>query len=1764
MNADGLPDLVIANQNPWLVYLNTGVGFDASPLVFQVPPDWQTVQGIPQPAQFDGLLTDFNGDGLPDYLRMKQGWGYLADIDPHCLLETTPNYVPHSSGAITFFHNCLFVYFNTGKGFEPVAKRIAIAPYLGEPGNPNQDVHETQVDIVDVNGDGLPDLVQRQRWNDATQAYDDHWGVQLNVGGDLEPLAVSTNTAIVSTNFQEGVQSWGYAPRSWVGGQGSIRTTRNRRAIVDLVDLDGDGILDRVVAGTTGHENPAPTNWNVWRNRAGAYDVAGTEPSQRPNLMTMMSNGFGGTNTIAYRPSTAYDNTGGDQQSDLPFVAWVVEKTRMSDGQCAAPAGDVFDPATNPCIASGNERVVKFRYRDGRFDSAMREFRGFREVERIVEEARRDSSGAAVDDPDNSTFFVYGQDTSTVGRLLSREVLAGAPCAAANPEPDCSVPTLIYREQNLWSTAPIGTGRTQVWLAQTDSHTLAESGFPQFLSVANEPPDAYGNILQTTKSGVWAPDLVTMRTEFALPDSGGGPQVFNRPKHTRTWDASGTLEEQWFYYDGFTSDGDNGRVGAGNVRRIKSRLDASTPNGPETWTWYDAHGNITRVRDANLRDTYTDYDTYQLHPVRTRNHLGHQNQAVTEIDYRWGTPTKVTDANGAVSRATYDNLGRLLCRARPGETIESCPIAYEYKFASGAGALSWMKVTEKQDPKPPAGCGGTATPRPPLWTQYFVDALGRPRHTDTFRIVDDGVATVRTNQTEYDAAGRVIAVRNPHIAGSPPAPSDAERHDYRMEPAMPSRVDPLGRPHRVTHADGTFRTFEYRGNATRTTNEAGTLSESIIDPLGRTVEERVYNSGALYAATFHTYDGAGRLLTTSQYGHSAAKVMVYDSLGRKIEMHDPDSGTWRYGYDAVGNLIWQDDPKPGQHVQLCYDALHRPVRRCVWPDDAPQSHTCAAACPATPERAVYAYDGDDGWAVANSVGRLTRVVDGSGQHDMVAYDARGRVTKERKSVVADGIERHAVFQYAYDTNDRVTLVTYPDGEQVRHEYDDSGQPQVVRSLDRFYVINASYDHFGRLKRVQHGNDVVDAWTYGGASQQHRLATLTTRLPTAPTPYLDLQYQQYDARGLLTQLRDLRDLTNARSNSADYTYDHMGRLTLFDSAVAGADRTYAYDALGNITRHGDQFFAYAAAKPHQISQVHLGSPTGPHTPVTHDENGNRAGKAGQSYMFTADDRVRTITAGGQVTEFLYDHAGRQVARLLGAGVPTVTRYYSPLAETTDAVLTKWYFLGGRRIAMRQTANTAWETAASGQDLFRFASIGATRPALVLLVSRDAGLVIGAAGVLLLGALWWLPSRRRAAGMGWAPRRGQAVVLALLWGAATFPWPLIVRPDAAEAQTDVIRHYHLDHLGSTQVITSATGALLEQLRYSAYGEVRGRWDANNQSLAVSHTGRHEFTGYETHLDSGLQYAGARFYDPAMGSFLTHDPMAQFPNPYTYVHWDPVNSTDPTGAFEAGSILLLTFMIGGIVASAVQSALNGASAQQAIESSLVGFMSGLTFQGGVIGPIAEAFAAAAPYLTAAQIAYGGYSTVEGFRSGQYVQAAFGAVVLAYGVIDAIADTTTNSNLSHQEQIQLSAADFDQRFRLDGRTIGGWEAVSSGTLSLCNEAQCGVQAGARAVQKLAQLSSSFPGLQKYLGEGTLMALARESSAIQVVLPTRAEPFIGFISRFGTVEYKAGGIRLFKLLDGAFTANYYPRSSGNLPSLAIYKANELVVKIRFFEWLDT
>lgn len=100
---------------------------------------------------------------------------------------------------------------------------------------------------------------------------------------------------------------------------------------------------------------------------------------------------------------------------------------------------------------------------------------------------------------------------------------------------------------------------------------------------------------------------------------------------------------------------------------------------------------------------------------------------------------------------------------------------------------------------------------------------------------------------------------------------------------------------------------------------------------------------------------------------------------------------------------------------------------------------------------------------------------------------------------------------------------------------------------------------------------------------------------------------------------------------------------------------------------------------------------------------------------------------------------------------------------------------------------------------------------------------------------------------------------------------------------------DHLGSTSLTTNASGAVISELRYTPWGEVR------TQSGVT--TTNYTYTGqYSNTADFGLMFYNARWYDPALGRFASADSIlpagAQGYDRYAYVNNNPVKYTDPTG--------------------------------------------------------------------------------------------------------------------------------------------------------------------------------------------------------------------------------------------------------------------------------
>jgi len=109
-------------------------------------------------------------------------------------------------------------------------------------------------------------------------------------------------------------------------------------------------------------------------------------------------------------------------------------------------------------------------------------------------------------------------------------------------------------------------------------------------------------------------------------------------------------------------------------------------------------------------------------------------------------------------------------------------------------------------------------------------------------------------------------------------------------------------------------------------------------------------------------------------------------------------------------------------------------------------------------------------------------------------------------------------------------------------------------------------------------------------------------------------------------------------------------------------------------------------------------------------------------------------------------------------------------------------------------------------------------------------------------------------------------------------------------ETITYYHTDSLGSPVAGTDANGALLWKEDYKPYGE-------RIRKQVESEKNTRWYTGHPEDKETGLTYAGARFYDSVTGRFLAIDPVGfngsiNMFNRYAYANNNPYKYLDPDG--------------------------------------------------------------------------------------------------------------------------------------------------------------------------------------------------------------------------------------------------------------------------------
>ncbi len=166
--------------------------------------------------------------------------------------------------------------------------------------------------------------------------------------------------------------------------------------------------------------------------------------------------------------------------------------------------------------------------------------------------------------------------------------------------------------------------------------------------------------------------------------------------------------------------------------------------------------------------------------------------------------------------------------------------------------------------------------------------------------------------------------------------------------------------------------------------------------------------------------------------------------------------------------------------------------------------------------------------------------------------------------------------------------------------------------------------------------------------------------------------------------------------------------------------------------------------------------------------------------------------------------------------------------------------------------------------------------------------------------------------------------------------------AVVSNNVTYYYHNDHLGSSAVMTDATGTVVEKTEYMPFGAVR------------EHTGNsvtnYKYTGQELDPESGLYYYKSRYYDNVLARFISPDSIysdlyiPQELNGYAYCANNPINNVDPDG--HSIESIIVTAVVCAVISAVTAGHASGGDSSAVFKGAIVGGVSGAVF-GALGGP-------------------------------------------------------------------------------------------------------------------------------------------------------------------------------------------------------------------------
>ena len=1394
--------------------------------------------------------TDLNGDGLPDMLfgdKVKFGLGY--------------DFTNEESSGVTSLESSENSTWGAGLG---TSIEVLGNADISFGVNGTKTTTKYNVSFIDVNGDGLPDMVTRNA---------DKFTIMLNTGSGFIPYSEEQqgrfNESLATSVSQYGNFSVSIPIqilflklrfttkfiKSWSSGVS--------RTSAALRDIDGDGRPDLIISD-------GGKQLIVYRNLTG-----------RTNMLRSVTLPFGGHININYEQTTP--------SYDLPGRRWVMSSVETTGGY-----------KENGAVRSRNT----FEYSGGYRDRRERDFYGFKQVRTNqidTENGDRVYRYSVQTYGKNRDYYTHGLVTSEYLYTAEGKKLQGSLY-------DYDLKTLAVGHN---------TADAVVFPALK---TLVQSNFDvnsgDSLAVAvNNTYDDYGN-LQGYKETTTDYSLEANINYHKIADK----YIVGVPSHITVSSGGKTYRERSTKVDGngeiteiMLHNGDKPSVynmtydGYGNITRMTKPENYNHQRMFYAYTYDDRyHSLVTSVKDAYGYSSSTAYDGLWNAPSVTTDLNGQKMEYTYDALGRQMTiraPYEIESGQPFTIRFEY------FPAERKAHTIH---YSKEGNIDTYTFADSLMRAVQTKQTGV-VWSGGSNQKVSIVSGRAVIDAFGR--NITAYYPMTESYGNIGTYnhatgdlqaKTEYDAHDRTTSVT---LADGSVTRTAYSIGSHDGEPMLQTTVtDALGRHaesytdakgrnrETVQHARGEDITVKYSydpvGQVMTVQHPNGRETKYAYDLLGRKLMVNHPDAGE----TDMTYDAAGNLLTklTAELRKSISDKgyisYTYD-FERLHEVLYPENlfnrVTYTYGkagdkYNRAGRLALVEDASGGEAY---YYGRQGEVTKTV--------RTVMAS---VADIRTYVYG-----ATYDSWNRVQTMTYPDGEVVTYHYNAAGQV--ERLTSNKQGCQSIIVDRIGYDKEGHTVYTKLGNGTETTYTYD--------KQRERLQVMNLTADGQTVMEN-RYRYDAVD--NILGITNAANPTSLT-KLNKAKLGGRSSHTYEYD---------ELNRLIHASGKAKHASYDMVmsfGRMSEPLTKVQKVDSTTTAKSYNFAYKYEDSSHPTA---PTQIGHDHYTyDANGNPTLVTNDSTNMT-----REMYWDEDNRLMVLSDNGKTSRYTYNAAGERIMKSYGTmegvyinGAPqgitfhetdNFTLYPASIISINKNRFTKHYFIGDKRVASRigtglfnnvYGRNGSYVTAGQQDYAERMNHIQKQKEAYYKKVGVAPGVPTekGAygdpenTGVGYNAVLTELGNHDVPQGWIQTPRPNTTP--------NTNPGPPVSwndpsNPDDPQAGYGYIPNdttkeetffYHSDHLGSTSYITDDHANITQYDAYLPYGELLVDEHSSSEDLP------YKFNGKQFDEETGLYYYGARYMNPITSLWYGVDKLTEkYPTVCGYVYTldNPVKFIDEVG--------------------------------------------------------------------------------------------------------------------------------------------------------------------------------------------------------------------------------------------------------------------------------